>query len=229
MSAQFTGSVKNLYKRATERGAKYSNNHFSGKLLLFQKSLSDRVVALEDLHANRKPGESGEEILRFSSKFKNELPKILDDFRRVSVEIESSMRVGAYEHSGLLRGEFDAEIRSYVRSMPFADRISFIIEAFKNKEAKILGAILHDSIPAALAGIDTKTQEKYREDFFRLVIPEFMEVWDSYKYLEEHAFTTYKVAEEAVGVYGDEEKLKRLDEQEKMNMDARKILEEVEN
>lgn len=225
MSAQFTGAVKALSKRAIERSAKYSNNIFVDKLLRFQRTLSDKVESLESLHENRKPGENEEEQLRFAKKFKNELPKILDDLKKVGGEIESSMLAGAYEHSKLQRNEFDVEIRSYVRSMSFADRISFIISAFKNGDAKVLGSLLHDSVPAVLVGIDTKTQTKYRDDFFKFVIPEFMEAWEGYRDLSEHVSTTFQVAREVVEIYSDEAKLASIDRKQTMYSEAKTKLE----
>lgn len=224
MSAKFTGAARALTERAKERSKKNQGNYLFQKLLNVQELLADKVEALETLHTNRKQGQGEEETLRYASKFEGELPKIMDDFVKAKAEFETGMRAGLYEHSGLVQSGYSAEIRSFIRSIPLRDRYSLINEAIKNKDTKILSAILHEDVPPALAGIDAKIQTRYRDDFFKLVLPEFVQTIDSYRDLCEHITATYDVAGKAASTYSDKGKLNDLNRAEAMYEIAEKKL-----
>lgn len=217
-TARFTGSVKTLREMAKERNVKYLDNSMFQKLLNIQESMASKVESLETFNQT---GKDSEETLRAGQKFKNELTKILNDFTRAGAEAELAMEAGLYEHSKLSPSGFDSEIRSVVRSMSGSDRISFINTALQNKDTKILSAILPENVPPSLSGIDIGTQTMYRETFFGIVLPEFMETREAYRELYSNVSTTYDVAKQTADTYSDDRKLSELDRREGLHKEAK--------
>lgn len=222
VTSKFTGAVRHLTKTAEERSEKYRGNSEFQRLLNFQRRLADGVEGLESL--SNEGGEGEAEILRFAEKFKNSLPGISNEFTQAAAQYNSSMLQAAYEHSGLIPGAHDEEIRSVFRNLSTVDKFSFIVKAMEEKNGGVLAAILHGGVPAVLVGLTPEMKTKYRDDFFKFTISDFVETWDNYKDLHENVSTTYQVAQDAARTYSDEGKLTSLTKAQEMQTAAKSKL-----
>lgn len=128
--------------------------------------------------------------------------------QEAAASFESALR----EHSRLTPGPFGAEIRARLHAMKPGERVKAIQAMIESKDGSSLAGIV--DAPSMLTGLSAEDLGKFRDQFYRVAVPELVQARDTFRDLAEHLQTAIKTAMSAASEYSDPRKLRELEERE---------------
>jgi broad specificity phosphatase PhoE len=191
-------AFSNLTSRLADRLQGRDNNNHSVRILTLIEKLERQASALDQVRAAKNPIDTAAAHARKVAKAAKRLRAESD---RIDGLINEIVTIGYREigelmeaQTGLVQGDYSAEIRASFRGMTEKQRSDTILTAMSEGNSEVIAAV--SLSPAILSGLDPNVQERSVEAIRQMKCPELIEESDDLS----EALQTASAAKELAGI-----------------------------
>lgn len=210
----YTKSMDLLVQRFKERHD--SQNTLHKDLQARLNDLTGQLNALEVIRQNRDPLASPDAHALKVGQAASRLRFLAEEAEKVitskAKEAEGSFEAALRENSGLKPGPYAPEIRQRLHDLKPGEKVKAIQSLIEGKDGSSLSAIF--DAPTMLSGLSATDISTYKEQYYKVAVPEIVKARDTYRDLTEHVQTAIKTSLSAASEYSDSRKLRELEERE---------------
>ena len=191
------------------------NSEANKSIVSHVKMIRNGVEAIDELAANRSPLDTEAAHFQKVSRNANNLRKkaeaakkaVQESMRQSLIKLDENM----VSKTNLIEGKYASEIRQVFKSLDHPERSKALNQAIANKESEVIAAVV--KAPSILSGFSDDELSRYRSDYEKLVVPEYVEQRDEILNTERLAALALNSAISASNDYID---LERADEIERL-------------
>lgn len=169
-------AFNNLTSRLAERLEGRDNNNHSVRILTLIEKLENGASALDKVREAKNPMDTE---AAHSRKVAKAAQRLQAESRRIDGLINEIVTIGyreidnlMTEQTGLVQGEYSAEIRAAFRTMDEKQRTATLIAALKDGNSEVVAAI--GLSPAILSGVTEADQQRYLGAIREMKAPELI-------------------------------------------------------